>query len=80
MGVLVKRVVKNEGLRLRKKQEPTQHVVSAYVFDDVGTSSLIPGCNAEVMVAKTLILSQIGLSSRKGKQAGFPVITNFVGL
>ncbi len=78
MGILLEGIVENEGLRLRKKKKPTQHIISTDVVDDIWARALVAGCYPKVMIAKAIILSQIGLSSGKRKNSRLPVITNFI--
>jgi len=80
MGVFLKPIVENEGMGLRKKEKSTEHIVSTDVLNDVWPSALVSDGNAEVVIAKAVILSQVRLGSRKDKQAGLPVMTNFIAL
>ncbi len=78
MGILLKRIVEDKGLGLRKKEKPTQHIVSRDVVDDIWSRVLVTRSYPKVMIAKALILPQIGLSSGKRKNSRLPVITNFI--
>jgi len=69
LDVLLKRIVENERLCLREQQEPTQHIVSADVVDDVRPRVFVPGGYAKVMISKAGILPQVRLSSGKRKNA-----------
>jgi hypothetical protein len=48
------------------------------VFHDIGSSPLIPCGNAKMMIAKTGIFPQVWLSPGKGKNAGLPIMRDFI--
>jgi len=80
MSIFLKRIVENERLRLRKKEKPTQHIVSTDVVDDIWARVFVTGSYAKVMIPKAIIPPQIGLSSGKRKNSRLPVITNFIAM
>ena len=80
MGILLKGVVENEGLCLCKQQKSTEHIISGDIINDVRPRPLVTRGYAEMMVAETMVLSQIRLGAGKSKQAGFSIMTNFIAL